>query len=249
MKAVGIIPARYASVRLPAKPLVDLCGKSMIQRVWEGASESSLLERVVVATDDERIADACRVFGAEVVLTSPDLLSGTDRIAAAHRALEQQYDIVVNIQGDEPLLRGSLVDSLVQALYDSEADVATPVTAISLLEDLVNPAVVKVAMHPAGRALYFSRSPIPFFRDAAQHDWLSRYPYKKHIGLYAYRIAALERFVALPPSLLERAESLEQLRLLEDGAVFHCVETDIHLVAIDTPEDAERVRALLQHQV
>ncbi len=244
--AVGIIPARYASVRLPGKPLVDLNGKSMIRRVWEGATESRLLERVVVATDDERIAEECRSFGAEAVLTSPELPSGTDRIAAAHKALHREYDIVVNIQGDEPLLRGALVDKLVQALADSDADVATPVTPLTSLEELSNPAVVKVAMNAAGRALYFSRSAIPFFRDADMAHWPEHYPYQKHIGLYAYRRAALERFVALPPSLLERAESLEQLRLLEDGAVFHCVHTDNRLVAIDTPADADHVRVLLR---
>ena len=247
MTAVGIIPARYASMRLPGKPLADLKGKSMIRRVWEGASEARLLDRVVVATDDERIVAECSSFGAEAVLTSPDLPSGTDRIAAAHRMLDREYDIVVNIQGDEPLLRGSLVDILVQALTDeNDADVATPVTPIVHAHELTNPAIVKVAMNAAGRALYFSRSPIPFFRDAQQMEWTMHYPYRKHIGLYAYRRAVLERFVSLPPSLLERAESLEQLRLLEDGASFLCVETDHHLIAVDTPEDAEAVRSLLR---
>ncbi len=249
MTSIGIIPARFASVRLPGKPLVDLNGRSMIRRVWEGASEARLPERIVVATDDERIVDECRSFGAEAILTPPELPSGTDRIAAAHKALGREYDVIVNIQGDEPLLRGALVDRLIQALVDSDADVATPVTSLTSAEELGNPAVVKVAMNAAGRALYFSRSAIPFVRDAAPADWPDRYPYRKHIGLYAYRRAALERFVSLPPSLLERAESLEQLRLLEDGAVFRCVYTDHHLVAIDTPEDADTVRALLHNSL
>lgn len=247
MTAIGVIPARFASVRLPGKPLVDLCGKSMIRRVWEGVCQATQLKRIVVATDDERIAQECLSFGAEVLMTPPELPSGTDRIAHACAMLNTPFDIVVNIQGDEPLLHGRVVDQLVEALYTTNADVATPIQRIVDARDMLNPAVVKVAITAQGRALYFSRSAIPFARDNEDvATWHERHPYWKHIGLYAYRAAILQRFTALPPSPLERVEALEQLRLVEDGAAFQCVEIADRLIAVDTPEDAERVRAVLQ---
>lgn len=246
MTAIGIIPARFASVRLPGKPLVDLHGKSMIRRVWEGACQATQLSRVVVATDDERIANECASFGAEVLLTPAELPSGTDRIAHAYTLLNTSFDIVVNIQGDEPLLRGRVVDQLVEALRTTTADVATPIQRVTQARDITNPAVVKVVIGRTGQALYFSRNAIPFVRDIADISmWHEHHTYWKHIGLYAYRTAVLHRFTELPPSPLERLEALEQLRLLEDGATFHCVEITDQLVAIDTPADAEHVRQLL----
>lgn len=246
MKVIGVIPSRYASTRLPGKPLIDLNGKSMIRRVWEGAREATSLSRLVVATDDERVAEECSSFGAEVVLTPSSLASGTDRIAYACELLQEQFDVIVNIQGDEPLLRGTVIDRLVAALSAGNMDVATPVQRIGTYEELVNPAVVKVVMNTKGRALYFSRSPVPFLRDIPNREmWSNHHTFWKHIGLYAYTQAALKRFISLPPSPLEQLEALEQLRLLEDGASFQCIEIDDILLAVDTPEDAARVRAVI----
>lgn len=246
MNVIGVIPSRYASTRLPGKPLIDLNGKSMIRRVWEGAREATSLSRLVVATDDERVAEECNSFGAEVVLTPSSLASGTDRIAYACELLQEQFDVIVNIQGDEPLLRGTVIDRLVAALSEGNMEVATPVQQIKTYEELINPAVVKVVMNTAGKALYFSRSPVPFLRDITNREtWTNHHTFWKHIGLYAYTRAALKRFIALPPSPLEQLEALEQLRLLEDGASFLCIEIDDILLAVDTPEDAARVRAVL----
>lgn len=244
---VGIIPARFASTRLPGKPLIDLEGQTMIERVWRAASAVSAFDRVVITTDSEHIVAEAQRFKAEVVLTSPDEPSGTDRCYAALRTLGITPDIVVNIQGDEPLLQPTVLLQCIDALRQTHADVATPVVAISNDEVLHDPNVVKVVRGSDGRALYFSRSPIPFAR-GAQAAWTEVAAYWQHIGLYAYRMNALTRHVLLAPSPLERAESLEQLRLLEDGATIMCVETDHHSVAVDTPEDAERVRALLRTQ-
>jgi 3-deoxy-manno-octulosonate cytidylyltransferase (CMP-KDO synthetase) len=270
--ALGIIPARFAATRFPGKPLVDLHGKPMIQRVWEGAKEARSLDRVVIATDDEQIVNACKRFGvpdADVVMTASSLPSGTDRIAEAYKHIVasegREYSIVVNIQGDEPLLRGAVVDALVEHLADprctDHADVATPMKRITDPDDLRNPMVVKIALakavHGVRRALYFSRSPIPSMRDATSDaamfaglydEWLRRGQFWKHVGIYAYKTASLLRFQELEPSVLEFTEQLEQLRLLEDGARFACVETSEEFVAIDTPSDAERVRAILSER-
>jgi 3-deoxy-manno-octulosonate cytidylyltransferase (CMP-KDO synthetase) len=270
LRSIGIIPARYAAVRFPAKPLVDLLGKSMIQRVWEGAREAERLQHILIATDDERIANHCTAFGADVVLTSPELPSGTDRILAAVRAYttEQKtsFDVVVNIQGDEPLLRGDVIDALVAEMENMgniahsrpagrfvlpEHVVCTPVKRITDAEDLTNPNIVKVAMNQERRALYFSRSPIPHIRGVSDYAlWLETQhragrAFWKHCGIYAYTMSALVRFGECAPSPLEQCEQLEQLRLLEDGTAYVCVETNREFVAIDTPEDAERVRVML----
>lgn len=249
MKSIGIIPARYGSTRFEGKPLVDLCAKTMIRRVWEGANESKLLNRIIIATDDERIADECRKMGADFVLSQKRFVSGTDRIADAYVNLGEKFDIVVNIQGDEPLLHGNIIDDLVCALENSSADVATPVKKISAISELENPTIVKVVMNSNGMALYFSRSPIPHIRGDFLENWLEKQEFWKHIGLYAYKTSALSRFVNLPPSPLEIAEQLEQLRLLEDGAVYQCVKTEQNLIAIDTPEDAEKVRSILENKI
>lgn len=246
---IGIIPARYASTRLPGKPLIDLEGQSMIERVWRAASSVQAFDRVIIATDSEHIVAEAQRFKADVVLTSPDEPSGTDRCYAAVRSLGITPDIVVNIQGDEPLLQPTVLLQCIDALQQTTADVATPVVRIASDDVLRDPNVVKAVRAHDGRALYFSRSPIPYLRDAAG-SWSDTVDYWQHVGLYAYRMHALTRHVMLAPSPLERAESLEQLRLLEDGATFTCVETQHRSIAVDTPEDAERVRALLraQHQ-
>jgi 3-deoxy-manno-octulosonate cytidylyltransferase (CMP-KDO synthetase) len=253
---IGIIPARYQSTRFPAKPLVNLLGKSMIHRVYEGARTAQLIDTVIIATDHPAIAEECERHALPYVMTDPDLPSGTDRIVSALRQYEEQshkhYTTIVNIQGDEPLISGAVLDPLVQELHATpQADVATPITAITNPDDLHNPAVVTVALTQNNRALYFSRSPIPFVRGAMTASgltpsaMLAEYPYMKHIGIYAYRRSALEKFVQLPMSVLERTEQLEQLRLLEAGAYYHCVPTQCVLYAIDTPHDIAPVESAL----
>ena len=242
---VGVIPARYAASRLPGKPLVDLCGQSMIERVWRGAIACAELDRVIIATDDARVVAEADRIGAEVVMTDPALPSGTDRCYAAIASMESTPEIVINIQGDEPLLQPGVLTDLVHTLKQGSADVATPVTRIHSAEDLHDPNIVKVAATVEGRAVYFSRSPIPHVRNVPIEQWLRHATFWKHIGIYAYRRSALERHVQLAPSALEQLEFLEQLRLVADGAVFACVETSAHFISVDTPSDADAVRAFL----
>jgi 3-deoxy-manno-octulosonate cytidylyltransferase (CMP-KDO synthetase) len=250
---VAIIPARFASTRLPGKPLSDLHGKPLIQRVHERVRAARSLDRVLVATDDERIAAAVRGFGGEAVMTSPHHPSGTDRLAEAARTTEAS--LVVNVQGDEPLLDPAGIDAAVRALLD---DPGLPIATLSLpLRDaleMLNPSVVKVVTDAAGYALYFSRSPIPHVRGhadprAAAAAALLAGIARKHVGLYAYRRAALERFASLPPSPLEQAEGLEQLRALHHGIRMRVVPmSGDGAPAVDTPEDLERVRAILARE-
>jgi 3-deoxy-manno-octulosonate cytidylyltransferase (CMP-KDO synthetase) len=248
---VAIIPARFASTRFPGKPLCVIHGKTMIERVHERASAARRPDRVVVATDDERIASVVRGFGGEVVLTSPDHPTGTDRLAEVARGLEAE--ILVNVQGDEPMLDPAGIDAAVGALVD---DPSLPMATLSLplrsVEEMLAPSVVKVVVDAEGNALYFSRSPIPHVRRGAASDpraaaeaAVSRALARKHVGLYAYRREALLRFASLPPSPLEEAEGLEQLRALHHGMRIRVVPVDGEGgVAVDTPEDLERVRAL-----
>jgi 3-deoxy-manno-octulosonate cytidylyltransferase (CMP-KDO synthetase) len=248
---VAIIPARYGSTRLPGKPLSDIHGKPMIQRVHERASRARSIARVLVATDDQRIAEAVRRFGGEAVLTSPDHESGTDRLAEAARGI--QAEIVVNVQGDEPLLEPAWIDAAVAGLRsDSALPMATLSLPLASAEAMLEPSVVKVVADARGDALYFSRSPIPYVRvpggelrrsaAAAVGQGLAR----QHVGLYAYRREALERLAALPQTPLERAEGLEQLRALQHGMRIRVVEVEgAASVAVDTPADLERVRELV----
>src|SRR5437870_6149735 len=247
---VAIIPARFGSTRLPGKPLSDIHGKTMIERVWERARAASLPERVLVATDDERIAAAVRRFGGEAVMTSSAHATGTDRLAEAAGALDA--DIVVNVQGDEPMLDPAGIDAAVRPLVE---DPQLPVGTLSLplvdVDEMLSPSVVKVVTDAAGDALYFSRSPIPHVRTGggareAAAAALARGLARKHVGLYAFRRAALLRFAALPRSPLEEAEGLEQLRALHHGMRIRVVAMEgAGSVAVDTAEDLERVRALL----
>jgi 3-deoxy-manno-octulosonate cytidylyltransferase (CMP-KDO synthetase) len=248
MSIVAIIPARYSSTRFPGKPLIDLNGKTMIERVWEATMQSQLINHVAVATDNETIAEICKRIGAECIMTSSELVSGTDRVAEAMNKAYTDSTIVLNVQGDEPLLHHSVLDDMITALTTSSADVATPITDITSLEELENPTICKVALRTDGTALYFSRSVIPHGRGIERTELLSSYPYKKHIGLYAYTSDAIKRFSQLQPHPLELSESLEQLRLLADGAVYSCVHTNHQLVAIDTPADAEKVRMILRER-
>jgi 3-deoxy-manno-octulosonate cytidylyltransferase (CMP-KDO synthetase) len=244
IKAIGIIPARYASVRLSGKPLTDIKGKTLIRRVYEGVKDSKLLDRIIIATDDVRVEQECHSFGAECIITPAEIPSGTDRIAYVYQSLNIDYDIILNIQGDEPLLTGEIIDNLLSEFEQSDADVGTLVKKITNHKDLSDPNIVKVAIKKDRSAIYFSRSPIPFVRDYAMNEWLNHNTFWKHIGIYAYRKDALLKFINLPQSQLESLEKLEQLRLLEAGYKYYCVETDAELIGVDTPEDVERVSDL-----
>ena len=243
---VGVIPSRYASQRLPAKPLVDLLGKPMVQRVYEQAKKARLLDRVVVATDDTRIEKCVRSFGGDVILTSPDIQSGSDRVAAV--ASQVDGGIFVNIQGDEPLIAPEMIDQAVRLLLeDMSIHVGTLVKKIDAAADLTNPNVVKVVLNHFMHALYFSRSPIPYIRDEADTaKWLEMHTFYKHIGLYVFRREFLIQYAHLPVSLLEKAEKLEQLRVLEAGSIIKTGITKFDSIPIDTQEDVERVITILQ---
>ena len=243
MRAVAIIPARYNAQRLPAKPLADIGGKPMIQHVFEQASKARRVSKVIVATDDERIAVAVKAFGGDVVMTSPDLQSGTDRVAAAAKTLANA-DIVVNVQGDEPLIEPEMIDEAVAVVADGTAQVGTLVKQINREADLFNPNIVKVAMGKDGNCLYFSRSPIPFGRDKPQHEWLNLQAYYKHIGLYVFRREFLLRYTTLEQTPLERTEKLEQLRILEHGYAISAAVTTYDSIPVDTADDLEIVRNL-----
>lgn len=244
---IGIIPARYASTRLPGKPLVDICGKPMIQRVYERTRQSKLIERLIVATDDERIAGVVRQFGGEVALTPPEIRSGSDRVAYAARSLAEG-DIVVNVQGDEPLIAPEMIDQAIQPLVDDPSiPVGTLVRKIDSAEELLNPGIVKVVLDESGFAMYFSRSPIPYARNATRTEkWHTQHQYFKHIGLYVYRRSFLLKFAGWDESPLERVEKLEQLRILEHGYRIKAAVTTFDSIPVDTAEDVERVKKLLQ---
>jgi len=244
MKVVAVIPARYASSRFPGKALADLAGKPMVQHVVERAAQAKTVGRVLVATDDERIAAAVRAFGTEAVLTDPGHPSGTDRIAEAIR--EVPCDLVVNVQGDEPLLPPAMVDEAVEPfLGDPALEMGTVCRVIEDPRDLVDPNVVKVVRDLEGYALYFSRAPVPHTRDGQRGTGAGPF---KHIGLYVYRRAFLFRFTAWKPTPLEEAERLEQLRAVEHGVRIKVVETRHDSVGVDTPDDLARVQRLLERR-
>jgi 3-deoxy-manno-octulosonate cytidylyltransferase (CMP-KDO synthetase) len=243
---VGVIPARYASQRLPGKPLIDLLGKPMVQRVYERAKNAMLLSRVLVATDDQRVVDVVRAFGGEVAMTAIDIRSGSDRVAAV--ASTAEGDIFVNVQGDEPLIAPGMIDEAVRVvLQDERVEVGTLVKKIGSLSELTNPSIVKVVISAEMDALYFSRSPIPFVRDEPdQAKWLTRQPFFKHIGIYVFRKRFLQQYARLSESPLERAERLEQLRILEHGFRIKVGVTEHDSIPVDTKEDVQRVVALLK---
>lgn len=240
---VAIIPARYASERLPGKPLADIGGKPMIQHVYERTSLAKRVHRVIIATDDKRIASAVRAFGGEAVMTPPSLRSGSDRIAYAARSLKEAK-IIVNVQGDEPLIVPDMIDQAITPLWEDNTLVAgTLVRRIGSEHELRNPSIPKVVLDRQGYCLYFSRSPIPFVRD---HDqWTVAGDFYKHIGLYVYRREFLLRFSTLPQTPLELLEKLEQLRILEHGYRIKAVETSFDTIPVDTPDDLEKVRKLI----
>ncbi len=250
MSFLAIIPARYASTRFPGKPLARLGGKPIVQHVYERAKQ--VFERVAVATDDARIADAVEAFGGRAVMTSDKHRSGTDRAAEAYHKLGgREDDIVVNIQGDEPFVSAEQLEA-VKALFDNPAtEIATlvkPFPVNTSWQVLANPNTPKVVLAQDGTALYFSRSVIPYLRGEEQKEWAAHHIYYKHIGLYAYRASALLRITALPAGDLEQAESLEQLRWLENGLRIRTAITQIETIGIDTPEDLQRAQQYLsQH--
>ena len=216
MNILGIIPARYASTRFPGKPLVDIAGKSMIQRVYEQAKKCIHLTEVIVATDDVRIYDHVLGFGGAAVMTSPDHQSGTDRCAEV--ALQHpQYDVIVNIQGDEPYIDPEQISKLAACFNNTDTQIATLVKQVQNEQELFNPNSPKVVINKLSEAVYFSRSPLPHIRGQEQQNWLNYYTYFKHIGIYGYRADVLQQITKLPVSSLEKAESLEQLRWIENG--------------------------------
>lgn len=244
-RVIGIIPARYASTRFPGKPLVDIAGKTMIQRVYEQASKASSLSKVVVATDDERIAEAVKAFGGEFVYTAAHHQSGTDRCAEVIEQLPD-FDIVVNIQGDEPFIEPAQIDLLASCFNEEKVELATLIKGIQSQESIYNPNSPKVVIDVNGRAMYFSRSPIPFIRSGEPGVWAEKHQFYKHIGIYGYRVDSLKAITKLPPSSLEIAESLEQLRWIENGFYIQTKVTDLETVAIDTPEDLLKLNKLLE---
>lgn len=246
---VAIIPARYASTRLPGKPLIDLAGTPMVIRVCERARAAKLVSRVIVATDDERILGVARKHGVEAVLTSPDHATGTDRLAEVAAALD--CDIVVNVQGDEPLISPETIDAAIRPLLaDSELPMATTCEPLTAADDVLNPNIVKVIRNERGDALYFSRAPIPYDRanPLVPGTMVESGRWWKHTGLYVYRRSFLSRFTALSPAPLETVEALEQLRALHHGFPIRVMETRHSSPGVDTPEDVERVLKLLAEE-
>lgn len=243
-RVLAVIPARLASTRLPGKVLLPLAGKPMLAWVYEAAKACPQLERVIIATDAEEVVAAGRVYGWETRMTSPDLASGSDRVHAISLDPEFDADIYINVQGDEPLLRPEHIDALLHpfARYGDAVDAATLSTACTPA-DISNPNAVKVVTAADGRALYFSRATIPFDRDNS-----GKVSYRKHLGLYAYRKAALARFAALPPGVLEQIEKLEQLRMLENGLNLYVEPTQFETIGVDTAEDLAQAEACLRKQ-
>lgn len=241
--AIVIIPARLGSTRLPRKVLADIHGKPLIWHVWNRVMQANKPDAVYIATDADEVAQVAEAFGARVVMTSPDCRSGTERIAQAARSLTA--DGIINVQGDEPLVDPQMIDSLIENWDMSLADLITPVFPVHDISEVLNPNIVKVARDARGRALYFSRSPIPYVRDLPQDAWLSRAQFWGHIGVYGYTHAALSQYPELPVSPLETAEALEQLRFLDAGFTFQTFETSYRPIAVDVQADLDRVRGLL----
>lgn len=242
MKILGIIPARFGSTRFPGKPLVDIDGKTMIQRVYEQAKQTTALADVVVATDDDRIFNEVTRFGGRVVMTSRSHQSGTDRCAEVVNKLSEQYDVVINIQGDEPFIDPKQITQLCNCFLDDKTQIATLIKRITDQHDLFNENKVKVTFSTSQFAIYFSRNAIPFFRGEVPDNWLKNHAYFKHIGIYGYKTDVLKKITALKPSTLELAEGLEQLRWLENGYNIKVAETELEAISIDTPDDLKKIK-------
>ena len=247
LRFIVIIPARYASTRFPAKPLALLGGKPVIQRVYEQVS--GVVSDVVVATDDERIYSAVEGFGGRVVMTSSNHKSGTDRCWEAYQKQGEEFDIVINVQGDEPFIAHSQLRAIMDCFNDETTDIATlvkPFTEEDGIEALENPNSPKVVLDKQSRAIYFSRSVIPYLRGVEREEWLKKHTYYKHIGMYAFRADVLRQVTSLEQSPLELAESLEQLRWLENGYKIGVGISDVETVGIDTPEDLQKAEEFLK---
>lgn len=243
MNFIGIIPARYASTRFPGKPLAILGGKPVIQHVCEKAS--TVLGTAYVATDDERIADAVKSFGGNVVMTRNDHKSGTDRIAEAMEKIGGSWDVVVNIQGDEPFIHRSQIEEVCKCFDDPDTQIATLGKPFDSMEGVMNPNSPKIVTDNRGYAMYFSRSPIPYVRGKEQAEWINNFCFLKHLGIYAYRSEVLREITKLGQSPLEIAESLEQLRWLQNGYKIKVGLTDVETIGIDTPEDLTKAEIFL----
>ncbi len=243
MAILGVIPARFASTRFPGKPLTLINGKSMIRRVYEQACLSKKLGRVVVATDDQRIVNEIQSFGGDVVMTSDTHRSGTDRCAEVVSKLDGHWDAVINIQGDEPFIQPEQIDLLASLFEDQNVSIGTLVKKLTDQSDLSNPNTIKVVLDKNTNGIYFSRSPIPHIRGEEQENWLNKNFFYKHIGIYGYRTDVLKKLTLLAPSLLEIAESLEQLRWIENGYSIRTAFTTLETISIDVPEDLEKLRS------
>ncbi|GAA3984498.1 3-deoxy-manno-octulosonate cytidylyltransferase [Mucilaginibacter dorajii] len=241
MTILGIIPARYASSRFPGKPLVDIAGKSMIQRVYEQAKKCVSLAEVIVATDDERIFAHVNAFGGVAVMTGTDHQSGTDRCAEI-ASLHPEYDVIINIQGDEPYIDPEQITKLVACFTDANTQIATLIKKITTQEELFNYNSPKVVINKLSEAVYFSRATLPHIRGQEPDNWLEFYTYFKHIGIYGYRADVLQQITKLPISGLEKAESLEQLRWIENGYRIKVAETELETHAVDVPSDLEKLK-------
>lgn len=247
MKFIAIIPARYASTRFPGKPLADMGGKPMIQRVYEQVKRA--VHDVWVATDDSRIFQIVQSFGGKAVMTSTEHRSGTDRIQEAYSKIGEDFDVVINVQGDEPFIRPEQIESLKECFDSKDVELATLVKPFKKedgFDILFNPNSPKVVINKKNEAIYFSRSIVPYIRDSHPTEWLDKHIFYKHIGMYAYRVDVLKEITQLPQSSLEKAESLEQLRWIENGYHIRVGYTDLETIGIDTPEDMERAIKLLK---
>ncbi len=242
MKTLGIIPARYASTRFPGKPLVQIQGMSMIERVYKQALQSIKLQEVIVATDDDRIAEHVKSFAGNVMLTNVSHASGTDRCAEVLAKQTTSFDAVINIQGDEPFIQPEQIDLLISCFDDKEVQIATLVKKIITVDELKNPNTPKVVLAQNGDAIYFSRQAIPFKKDVSIDEWLQHGTYYKHIGIYGYKAQTLPKLTVLPQGKLEQVESLEQLRWLENSYRIRAKVTNLETIAIDSPEDLEKAK-------
>lgn len=245
MNIYGVIPARYASTRFPGKPLIDIAGKTMIQRVYEQSKKCSSLKDVIIATDDQRIFDHAISIGAKVLMTSEDHTSGTDRCAEVLDNIDD-CDVIINIQGDEPLIDPNQIELLCNCFNDPNTDIATLVKKIESIDVLFNSNTPKVILDHNSFAIYFSRESIPHIRNVDREDWLNKHTFYQHIGIYGYKADVLKEITQLNTSSLERAESLEQLRWIENGYKIKTACTEIDSIAIDSPEDLDKVLSHLK---
>ena len=244
MKIIGIIPARFQSTRFPGKPLIVIDGKTMIQRVFEQCQKSEVLEKVVVATDDTRIFEHVESFGGNVIMTSVVHCSGTDRCSEVVSILKSKneiYDVAINIQGDEPFINPQQISDLAFCFNNKSTQIATLIKKIEHSVELFSPNCVKVVVNMNHDAIYFSRNPIPFYRNAKEDEWLENQTYYKHIGIYGYKVDVLEQITKLNSSMLEKSESLEQLRWIENNYTIKTAITKLESISIDTPQDLDKI--------